>query len=665
MEDGSELSIIEVCGGMHEVRGPDLLPGGRWLEARDTGATLAFRLDPGTLRGKNWLTADMLLDGENLAVFRLNIKEKGREEGFGLVFGLINMCCARIRLPLTIMDQGRWRLEREGAWLKPICTGERVDAAAADAVSLEVMRKGPRPVRFCMTPLLAVDDEPERITRPLLPAGKLLDEMGQSTIHSWPGRTRGVEELRRRLGAQAETAAEAAWPGGFSRFGGWKEKKSRGGGFFSTYHDGNRWWLLDPDGHYFWSAGMDCVRSSIELNCDGLEDALTWIPGETGEFADAWTARADRRGLNYLAANFTRVFGHDWHDKWADIALAALRRTGFNTVANWSEWDIAAGAAFPYVRAMSPSFRRTGCVYRDFPDVFSDEFIHDAADFAVCLEQTAGDPAMIGYFMMNEPTWGFAGECPAAGMLYTSPGNGCRNELVRFLRDKYADARSLARAWKMEVDFPNVQQGLWREKLTAEAVADLEAFSEIMVERFFSVLDCACRKVDPHHLNLGIRYCTVPPRWAMKGMQCFDVFSMNCYRETIPAEEVSRLAEALAMPVIIGEWHFGALDAGLPASGIGHVHGQADRARAYRLYLENAAAHPDCVGAHWFTLYDQSALGRYDGENYQIGFLDICNRPYEEICSAARQSHSVMYDVAAGNLKPYDDAPEYLPKLFI
>jgi len=103
---------------------------------------------------------------------------------------------------------------------------------------------------------------------------------------------------------------------------------------------------------------------------------------------------------------------------------------------------------------------------------------------------------------------------------------------------------------------------------------------------------------------------------------------------------------------------------GLPASGIGHVRDQKARGQAYRVYLEDAASKPWCVGVHWFTLYDESALGRFDGENWNIGFLDVCNRPYEEIGAAARASHERLYEVAQGELKPYDDAPEYLPLLF-
>ena len=91
---------------------------------------------------------------------------------------------------------------------------------------------------------------------------------------------------------------------------------------------------------------------------------------------------------------------------------------------------------------------------------------------------------------------------------------------------------------------------------------------------------------------------------------------------------------------------------------------QVDR-RAFRYYLEGAAALPWCVGVHYFTLYDKSAIGRFDGENYNIGFLDVCNQPYEPLAKAARNSHILLYRVAAGEIKPYDVPPEYLSLLFM
>ncbi len=234
-----------------------------------------------------------------------------------------------------------------------------------------------------------------------------------------------------------------------------------------------------------------------------------------------------------------------------------------------------------------------------------------------------------------------------------------------FLREKYTGDAPLSAAWGIETTLDAIAGDHWQHPLTPAAQADLDNFSALMVERFFGGLSRACKSVDPNHLNLGIRYYTVPPEWALAGMRHFDVFSMNCYRSRLPAEDMARISQLLQQPVMIGEWHFGALDVGLPASGIGHVPTQADRGRAFRFYVEDAAAKPWCVGVHYFILYDQSALGRFDGENYNIGFLDVCNRPYEALAAAARQAHEHLYDVASGVSAPFDDAPEYLPMLFM
>jgi hypothetical protein len=267
---------------------------------------------------------------------------------------------------------------------------------------------------------------------------------------------------------------------------------------------------------------------------------------------------------------------------------------------------------------------------------------------------------------MNEPTWGFALQTPAEGMLFNTQACHSRRALADWLRERYGDDAGLARAWGIPTaTLAGAGAGIWDTPLTEPARADLADFSAILVERFFGGLSAACHAVDPNHLNLGVRYYTVPPAWALGGMRQFDVFSMNCYKQRLPQAEMEKIHTLLGLPIMIGEWHFGALDAGLPASGIGHARDQHGRGQAYRVYLEDAAAKPWCVGVHYFILYDQSALGRFDGENYNIGFVDVCNRPYEPLAAAARASHERMYSVAAGELPPYADAPEYMPLLFL
>lgn len=97
---------------------------------------------------------------------------------------------------------------------------------------------------------------------------------------------------------------------------------------------------------------------------------------------------------------------------------------------------------------------------------------------------------------------------------------------------------------------------------------------------------------------------------------------------------------------MIGEFHFGALDTGLSATGLEGVLTQKDRGKAYRYYCERVAAHPNGVGCHYFQCYDQFVLGRFDGENYNIGLFDICSRPYQDMASYVKQCSEAMYEIA-------------------
>jgi hypothetical protein len=662
------LTVQRYLGGLEPAADTAPIAGATWFTADEVGAGLEFRFPVGALAGAQYLTADWLLDGNQLAVFFLYLQEAdsgGHSATFRLSFGLLNQCLARMRVPLEAVNQNRWRYPREGAWLKPLCGGERVDLARVDRMRIVVERKGPDPVRFCVTPVTVTTEPPPLLEELVLPQGPLLDALGQSMIHDWPEKTRSGEALVTRLQEQRAATGSGAWPEGFSRWGGWLERQVESNGYFRTHFDGDRWWLVDPEGYLFWSSGLDCVRYGIETAYDGLEPALSWLPEGEDEFATAF--RQDEvQAFDYLQANFIRAFGTaDAFAAWSEIALSQVVDFGFNTVANWSDWRIAYGKV-PYVRPLhAGSLDALPSIYRDFPDVYHPDFERAAESYAAQLQETAGDPAFMGYFLMNEPNWGFATESPAAGMLYNTASCYTRQALADFMQERYDSDEALAAAWGLPVTFEELAEGLWRRPLTEAAKLELALFSERMVVRYFGTLSEACRRVDSRHLNLGIRYYTIPPDWAVQGMRFFDVFSMNCYKRKVLAEEMAQIERLLGMPIMVGEWHFGALDVGLPASGIGHVPDQEGRGQAFRVYLEDAAAQPWCVGVHYFTLYDQSALGRFDGENYNIGFVDTCSLPYAPLVEAARESHRRLYQVASGQLPPYEEAPVYLPLLFV
>ena len=84
---------------------------------------------------------------------------------------------------------------------------------------------------------------------------------------------------------------------------------------------------------------------------------------------------------------------------------------------------------------------------------------------------------------------------------------------------------------------------------------------------------------------------------------------------------------------------------------------QAERGIAYRYYVEQTASLPSFVGAYWFQWRDEPVLGRMDGENYNIGFVDVTDRPYVELVEAAKTTHKRLRDVHSGKLMPFARHP--------
>ncbi|MBI5084363.1 MAG: hypothetical protein HZB13_07185, partial [Acidobacteria bacterium] len=408
VQQSSGLGVWKALGRLQEEDGATPIEGGRWFSAQSPGDGMLFEFPAGTLAKSRALTADMLLDGKELAVFLIILREGEKGRGFRFSFGALNQCSFRMRLDLSLVDQGRWMSDREGAFLKPLCSGDRVDLALVDRISFTVSRTGPGGARWVMTPLQMLPALPPKLTTPVLPKGPLVDEFGQSALRDWPGKTRSLAELTSRVRRQFEDAPGVSWPGTFSKWGGLQALKlGEGTGWFRTQKHNGRWWLVDPAGCAFWSAGLDCVRVDTDARVDGIEGALKWIPGRDefpGADRTSGGGRSQTRFINYLAANMVRALGPEgWRDKWAHIALAEMKRMRFNTVANWSDWEFAARAGFPYVRPLSFRGSRSPMVYRDFPDVFHSGFEQDATEYSAALASTAADPAFIGYFLMNEP----------------------------------------------------------------------------------------------------------------------------------------------------------------------------------------------------------------------------------------------------------------------
>ncbi len=309
----------------------------------------------------------------------------------------------------------------------------------------------------------------------------------------------------------------------------------------------------------------------------------------------------------------------------ADPNRVALRMTawGLNTVGNWSSLQVADAKLR---KAYVVMFRgpRSEPSYLGMPDVYSDGLAQsiDQAAQTQCV-QYRSDPLLLGYFLANEPPWpGREGE--VVDMFLKGPECATQRKLKEYLA-----------------------QG--------DTAARRREFVYGMFEKYLTLMGDALKKYDRNHLNLGIRFGGTPAPAIMKMAKAFDVCSINVY-EYEPTKQLQRAYELSGRPVIIGEFHFG-----VPADGLGaglvQTANQAERAKGYRYYMEQAAALPCFLGAHWFQWVDEPVLGRMDGENYNIGFVDVTDRPYPELVAGAQATHKRLAEVHAGKVPPFAERP--------
>jgi hypothetical protein len=556
--------------------------------------------------------------------------------------------------------------------LKVVCHGGRVQPEEVRAVTLEV-RPMFHDVKLRLSDIILTDERPKTFP---VPGVKLIDEMGQYKKKEWPGKVKNLEELKTRLDKALE-APDVFFVKEWSKYGGWTKKKlGEGAGYFTKCKRDGRWWLMDPEGYAFFSIGPDCVGAGADCRIDGVEEMLDWLPSrDDPDYKDMFSSpyhysnfevRPGGVAFSYPAANLFRIYGKDWHKKWSGLVSRQLKSNGMNTIGNWSDKSILGKVGLPYVIPLERFPETRIAVFRDFPDVLSEEYKKDAEECAKFLLPFVQDPYMIGYFLRNEPMWAFVDNLVIADeVLFNPVSSVCKDRLIQFLREKYKTPDALSKAWRRTFySFDDLRKPLERaSQFSEDSSKDLREFSRILLRAYAAIPSKACRDVDPNHMNLGMRWAWISDPDIVTGWENFDVFSINCYSEdpTPALDNVKNLG--VDLPVIIGEFHFGALDLGLTSTGLKGTLNQHDRGKAYRYYCERVAAHPYGAGCHWFQFYDQFPLGRFDGENYNIGLFDICSLPNDEMMKAVRDCAESLYEVADGSTRPTGDLPQFIPMI--
>ncbi len=442
-----------------------------------------------------------------------------------------------------------------------------------------------------------------------------LDELGQVRAVDWPGKTPDLQAGRKALTEAFALASEQARKKRLSKYGGWIDgPKLDATGRFRTEKVDGQWWLVDPEGHLFFSVGA-CMTgwraetSAVSKRSD--HDFFAYLPSEKDYLS--WTAMrklGDRKFVNFAGMNYQRYFGKEWSGIVSKGIHDRMRAWGLNTLGCWSDDKLQKERKTPYCLISSIWWQANG--HRKFPSPFRQDFQSDLEKNLRKFSWAKNDPYCLGIFMGNELEW--------------------PDRIGPTIQSLPSDHPT--RKWAIK-ELKRLGKPTSPAKL-----ADLETLYLPFVQSFFSKCKQAVERELPGTLYLGCRTHRGPNVLGRGALGSVDVFSVNVYDSRVRSWQVPKDAD---IPIISSEFHFGAVDRGVPSPGLSGSWDQRQRALSFAHYLSSALADPRFVGVHWFQWIDQSAAGRQDRENHQCGFIDVAGRAYPEFTEVVTQSTSRMY----------------------
>jgi hypothetical protein len=451
----------------------------------------------------------------------------------------------------------------------------------------------------------------------------VLDEFGQWIHADWLRKIKSLEQLKKEW-AEEEKALQ---PGDFHQcqYGGYLNTKAKATGFFRVEKIDGRWWFVDPDGHLYLSINLSGMTLGYPSPTENRKAYYAALPPE-GLLPSMPGLGVSTNRAPFHAWNLLRRYGPDWRAKADDMAIRRMEAWGLTTGPGLEA--MAFGAADPSWKPRKPYLGylriplEPTTSFLGLADVYSEEFPRrvDEAAAKQCA-QRKNDPYLVGYFVGNEPPWP-GRESELVNMILAGPATATQRELKAFLAG-------------------------------GDTAERRQAFVHTAFEKYLQIAGEALRKNDPNHLNVGMRFGGQPPDYLIKMGRLFDVISFNPY-EYSPVEHVERSYRLLDRPILFGEFQFGVPENGLGGSLV-QTASQAERGIAYRYYLEQAASHPAFVGASWFTAIDEPVISTT--ENYNIGFIDVTDRPYPEMVQAAIATHKRLLGVHLGKEKPFNRKP--------
>lgn len=501
----------------------------------------------------------------------------------------------------------------------------------------------------------------------------MIDKFGQYQHRDWPGKTHSMEELLAHMETEERDLVSHPGPENWDQYGGWANgPQLEATGYFRVEKYEDKWWLVDPEGRLFWSHGIVAVEPYHKTAITDREYMYSFLPDKDeplGRFYGSASARRDYYSrydtfetYSFTKANMYRIWGGDWFQKSAQIAHLRLKSWGMNTMhtPNWVNREIYEMRKTPYTGTLRT--RSAKRIIGDevsegsrFPDPFDPSFRKAIKDqMAFHKGHSIDDPWCIGYHIDGEPDWGWDGMSLAISTMKSPSDQAAKRELINDLKDKYNSIDKLNLVWGS--NYKSWHDLLMSRTATERegAYGDLREFYAKFADTYFRICSEELELAAPNQLYFGCRFWSVNIPVANAAAKYCDVVGYNRYYYTVenfymPSGQNTDTLE-FDKPMLFGEWHVGALDRGMLHPSLRQTKDQNQRAQAYKDYVRGAIRHPYAVGTIYFQYQDQETTGRVgDGENYQIGFIDVCNKPYEEIVQACREVGYSLYDFRLQN----------------
>lgn len=420
------------------------------------------------------------------------------------------------------------------------------------------------------------------------------------------------------------------------------------------------------------------VKATRFITNETRHKMFEWLPDYDGPLGDHYSYRRSTHigpvehgeTFSFYRANLERRYGEtspeSYFDVWVDTTLDRMKDWGFTSFGNWVDPAFYPNEQVPYFA--------NGWIIGDFktlegkknhwglmPDFYDPVFAERAkATIDVIAKDVKGSPWCVGIFIDNEKSWGLReGDVPDRygvildALSKDASESPAKAAFAQHLKTKYGTIGALNSAWQSELeDWAAFDTGVTFETFSDAHVADLSKMLEMLGEKYFEVVHSTLEEALPNHLYMGARMANwgMPDEIIKASLKYSDVLSFNIYEQGVQPEHWDFLEE-VDLPVTIGEFHIGSnAETGFYNPGIVHAADRADQARMYKDYMRSVLEKPYMVGAHWFQYIDEPITGRaFDGENAQIGFVNVADIPYPEFIEAVKDVTRTMYSDRYGS----------------